>query len=99
MSNYSNIYSYDLITGKARAISCKGRLFSPAISPDQRAVVAAIESDRQMKSGIVLIDIENGSIIKKIAAGDNYSLRELDWVDDENIVTVGDKEYENTRRP
>lgn len=93
--NYSNIYRHDLKTGKTRAISLKSRLFSPAISPDERKI-AAIESDREMKSGIVLIDIENGSIIKKIAVGDNYSLRELDWVDDENIITVGDRNNENT---
>ncbi|MBK7095078.1 MAG: hypothetical protein IPH57_08550 [Saprospiraceae bacterium] len=93
--NYSNIYKHDLRTGKTSAISDKSRFFSPSVSPDQRRV-AVIESDREMQCSIVLLDIENGNIIKKIANPENYFFREVDWIDDENIVTVGDRNNENT---
>ena len=55
-----------------------------------------IEADEKADYQIVIIDIKTGIEIKKIPNPDNYFIRELDWIDNENLVFTANRNNENS---
>jgi len=63
--NYSNIITYDFNTGIKKALTKKGKLFSPEFSNDGRQIIA-VKSDKNIQHSIVFLDARTGEINKKI---------------------------------
>ncbi|MEO5599736.1 MAG: hypothetical protein ABIR06_02295 [Cyclobacteriaceae bacterium] len=86
--NYSLIKTFNLSTGKKKRIGSKhGRYGSAAISPEGDKI-AAIQTDLQYKTKLVILDAEAGSVIKEIQnpADDFYSMPR--WSEDGKKIAV-----------
>ena len=68
----------DLNTGKVKMISSHSRYFSPAISPDGTKI-ATIEVSLKNEYSLVILDVESGKQLDKIASPGNDFLQFPEW--------------------
>lgn len=86
--SYSVIKIYNRTTGEVRQLTHNTRYFAPALSPDARQIVAVDVSEDQLYS-IVILNVEDGNLIKRISTPENYFPTNPRWSDDGSyIVTV-----------
>ena len=77
----SRIRSYDIRTGRVRNLTTRGRLFNPDISPDG-SMLAAVEYPAEGGSAIVIVNAEDGSIIRRRQMPDSLQAVEVCLMDD-----------------
>ncbi|NVO03666.1 MAG: hypothetical protein HXX09_13300 [Bacteroidetes bacterium] len=86
--SYAVIKKYDFISKKKKNLTKKSRYFAPELSNDSKKIVA-IEVDNQSKFSIVILDSENGKVIKKIKSPNNLQIITPSWSkDDREIVFI-----------
>lgn len=69
--DYMDVVVYDIESDTKRRLTSKGRLFTPDLSPDSKKV-AAIEVGSDNHFALVILNTENGEVIKKISSPENY---------------------------
>lgn len=82
----SRIQYMDESTGKIRSLTLEGRFMNPDVSADGKRL-AAVEYPIAGGSGIVLINLENGEILRRIAAPGSLQITELAFCGDEVVFT------------
>ena len=86
--NYANIKVYDLDTGIKRKITAKSRLFSPALSPDAKKIVA-VHADELMKYQLVVLNAGDGSEILTVPNPEDQFYIHPNWTPDgESVIAI-----------
>ncbi len=85
--NHYVIKILDLRTGKVRILTPGSRLFSPAFKPGGR-VIAAVNITQENKSSLVLIDADDGNIIKSFPAPKGHVLQHPSWHPDRGLLLL-----------
>ena len=95
VKNYSLIKSYDLEKKEYNVLTHKTRYSGAALSPDGSKIVT-VESETSYKISVVVIDSEQGSVIKKFDNPENAFYSMTRWSDDgKKIVSL--KTLDNKR--
>jgi WD40 repeat protein len=95
VKNYSLIKSYDLEKKEYNVLTHKTRYSGAALSPDGSKIVT-VESETSYKISVVVIDSEQGSVIKKFDNPENAFYSMARWSDDgKKIVSL--KTLDNKR--
>jgi hypothetical protein len=84
--NYSVIKILDIRTGISRKLTSGSRYMASAISPDA-STIAATENTIANRNNLVLIDPDDGSVVKSIPAPGNVSLQHPQWSSDGHTIT------------
>lgn len=85
--DYSVIVMHDLSTGKTRTLTRQSKLFSPALSPDARRIVA-VEFTPARVCSLVIIDAESGAELRRIASPANDLLTAPSWSDNGRDIVL-----------
>jgi hypothetical protein len=89
--DYSNIVLYDWVEGSKRYLTSESRYFSPDIAPDGSAVVA-VETDDQIRYHLSLLNINDGSLIRRLPNPEGYFYLFPRWSEDaRHIAVVGQR--------
>lgn len=75
----SRIFSYDVATGRTRALTRKGRFFNPSISPDG-TMLAAVEYPVGGGSAIVMMDAADGKVLRRRTMPDSLQAVETCFI-------------------
>ncbi len=78
---YSNLYTYDMASGKKKQLSRKARYFSPDLSPDGTKILA-IKTDIQTHQSLVVLDAQTGETLKTYPNPNNKRLINPRWNSD-----------------
>ncbi|HEU5289954.1 MAG TPA: hypothetical protein VFU05_04870, partial [Cyclobacteriaceae bacterium] len=81
VKSYSVVKAYDVDAKRYRVITKKSRYAGAAISPDGKKIVT-VESDNTYKTSLVVIDSEQGQVLKKFNNPDNAFYSMARWSDD-----------------
>lgn len=87
VKNYSLIKSYDVEKKEYKVLTHKTRYSGAALSPDDSKIVT-VESETSYKISVVVIDSENGSVIKKFGNPENAFYSMARWSDDGKKVVA-----------
>ncbi len=88
VKSYSLIKAYDVSTKRYWTVTRKSRYSGAALSPDGKSIVT-VESDNAYKTTLLVIDSENGNVIKKFNNPDNAFYSMARWsVDGRKIVAL-----------
>ncbi len=90
---YSDIFIHDIKTNKTKRLARKKKYFAPQLSYDGEKVTA-VEVTEHNRYFLIILDIENGKLIKRIASPDNDFIQTPSWpADNKKIIMVltGDK--------
>ena len=88
VKSYSLIKAYDVATRRYRVITKKSRYAGAALSPDGKSIVT-VESDNAYKTSVLIIDSENGRLVKKFNNPDNAFFSMARFSDDgKKIVSL-----------
>jgi hypothetical protein len=87
LQKYSVVKVMDLQSRTIRQISRQSRYFSPDLSPDASAI-ALVETDEVNRSFLVVLNVENGKVIKKMAAPEGQHLSYPAWSGDGKRIVV-----------
>jgi hypothetical protein len=68
--DYSVIITHNIKTGKTKQITKKSRYFAPYLFPDAKRIVA-VEVTEDNVCSLIILNSDNGEVIKKIQAQDN----------------------------
>ena len=82
---YSDIYCYDVKTGKKKKITRKGKYFSPVLSVDGYSIFA-IHVSEILQCEIHRLDIATGVIQAKTVFGDDEFVSRLSVTDEDAVV-------------
>ena len=86
--SYNVVNTYNLNNGQYKQLTSKTRLFSPALSPDGKAI-AAIKVALDNKIELIEIDAENGKEIRVFSNPRNYILQTPSYsYDGKKIISV-----------
>lgn len=77
----SDVVVYDLNNSQMNEITTKGKLFSPAISPDGNTI-AAVQFTPERKCNLVLLDIKSGEVRRILPNPDNGFIKNPAWSPD-----------------
>lgn len=78
---WSDIFVCDLSSGDKRRVTRGEKYFAPAISPDLASIVA-VEFSPERRSSIVILDVMNGDLLRRIESGDRGTFRTPAWSPD-----------------
>jgi hypothetical protein len=81
VKSYSLIKTYDIATKRYATITKKTRYSGASISPDGLSIVT-VESATDYKVSVLIINSENGSVIKQFANPSNSFYSMVRWADD-----------------
>ncbi len=87
VKNYSVIKSYNVQTKEYRVLTYKTRYSGAALSPDTTKIVT-VESDTEYKVSVVVINSENGNMIKKFANPSNAFYSMARWSADGSTIVA-----------
>jgi hypothetical protein len=87
LRTYSVVMIYDLKTGQTRQITHKTRYFSPHLSQDSKKIVV-VEVDETNHYFLVILDAENGTVIKRFPTLNNYFPDHPAWSRGGNKIAV-----------
>lgn len=79
--NYSEIMTYNVISGKSRRITDDSKYLAPNPSSDNSKIAVVQFSDAR-ECNLVIIDAKSGKEIKKLPNPDNYLITSPSWSDD-----------------
>ena len=88
--NYSDVVVYDMVSGKKKKITKKGKFFSPQLSKDGKQI-AVVEFTKEQRCNLLVLDAETGREIKRIANKDNDYLMYPKWINENEIICSGRK--------
>jgi len=83
---YSNIFLFDLQTGKTTKLTKKARYFMPAISHDGKHI-AAVEISPENQYSLIILNTENGAMTGKFSTAENYFIGLPSWSEDGTKIT------------
>jgi len=87
LRTYSVIMIHDLATSQTRQITQRSRYFSPHMSRDLSKIVV-VEVTEDSRYFIVIIDPQNGGVMKRIPTPGNYFPDHPAWSPDEKQIAV-----------
>jgi hypothetical protein len=93
LRDYAVVKTYDIETGKTRQITHRSRYFAPVINK-QGDKIAAVEVSEQNQYKLVILDVEDGSLIKELHTDDNLFFMHPAWSFDGTTiacVVLGDR--------
>lgn len=85
--DYSVIRLYDIKTGRQKKLTSRSKYFTPDISPDGRKVVA-VENNNEGRSGLHLVDADNGEVLTKISNAEVNLFSDPKFVDENSVVAA-----------
>ncbi len=91
--NWAIIKTFDTKTRKVRKITSGTRYFAPSLSKDANKLVA-VEVTEGNQYYFVVLDVENGDVLKRISTPENFFLTHPTWSGDESKIVsilVGDE--------
>lgn len=92
--DYSDIMLLDIATGSERQLTKKGRYYTPDLSPDGRSLVAISMNDA-LETELHLLDLRDGTLVKKFRSGDASYLFHPRFIDTANII-AGERHSDGT---
>jgi len=93
--DYSVIVKYDLEKQRKEVLTHKTQYFSPSISPDGAKIVA-VEYTETGDSHLIILNAENGQVLKSLANRENLFYAFPQWDDEgEQIISVARKGHQN----
>ncbi|MCJ7448080.1 MAG: hypothetical protein MUO72_10320 [Bacteroidales bacterium] len=84
--NYSVIKLLDLASGRTRQITFRSRYLSASLSPDGK-IIAASENSAENRNNLVLINSNDGNVIRSVPVPDNSYLQRPQWSEDGKKIT------------
>jgi hypothetical protein len=84
--SYSVICSYDIQSGKLKKLTSRSRIFSPTLSADGKRIVA-VTIDLSNKINLIVMDAENGKILRTVANPDNLQIQTPSFNGDGSLIT------------
>ncbi|WP_245735102.1 TolB family protein [Pedobacter hartonius] len=84
--SYSVICRYDLQSGKLKKLSSRSRIFSPTLSADGSKIVA-VNIDLSNKVQLIVMDAENGKIIRSYPNPENLLIQTPSFNSDGTVIT------------
>ncbi len=93
--NFSNIYYYDLSSGRKSQITTKGKYFSPDPNKSLQSIVA-VKMDTSLQSKMVFINMNNGQLKKEVSAIDNGFISYPKWVTNDEVIYISRQNKEAT---
>jgi hypothetical protein len=84
--SYSVICSYDLKSGKLKKLSSRSRIFSPTLSADG-SKIAAVNIDVSNKVQLIVMDAQNGKIIRTYPNPQNLLIQTPSFNSDGSVIT------------
>ncbi len=92
--NYTRVVAYDINTKSKKYITSKSKYFSPQYSSDGNSIVV-VKADENMQNKLVIIDGNNGKVIKELPNPKNDFLSFPKWTNnDTEIVFVAKRNSE-----
>jgi hypothetical protein len=89
LRDYRVIKSYNFNTGKTEQLTHRSRYYAPAVTSDGK-FIAAVEVNPENKYSLVILNSNDGSLIRKISTPDNLLFIHPRWSEDrKSIVSVG----------
>ncbi len=85
--SYSVVKIFDRAKGEGRQLTHKTRYFAPALSPEAKQIVAVDVTGDQQYS-LVILDCENGRLVKRISTPENYFLTNPRWSNDGSKIVM-----------
>jgi hypothetical protein len=83
--SFSDIFTYNLNTGKKKYITHRSKYYAPAISPDG-LLIAAVKYDKTMICQLDIIDVNNGKVKLSYSFKDDEFIRMPSWSADGSKV-------------
>ncbi|NQX82443.1 MAG: hypothetical protein HRT66_10675, partial [Flavobacteriaceae bacterium] len=83
--NYSDIVTYDMVSGKKNKITKNKKFFSPQLSADGKQIVV-VELTKEQNCTLVILDAETGREIKRLTNKDNDYLMYPKWINENEII-------------
>jgi len=81
VKSYSLIKAYDVVSKRYWTVTKNTRYSGAALSPDEKSIVT-VESDNTYNTTLLVVDSENGNVIKKFNNPDNAFYSMARWSDD-----------------
>ena len=85
--SYGVIQHYDLSSKRLKTLTHKSRYGSAALSPDATKIVA-FESDEAYNHRLVILDAENGQVLRRLPNLDNHFYLTPKWSEDGKQIVV-----------
>ncbi len=83
--NYTRVVTYDINTHKKQYITSKSKYFSPEFSSKGNQIVV-VQANEEMQNNLVIIDANNGKVIKTLPNPKNDFLAFPKWADQDNSI-------------
>lgn len=79
--SYSDIFEYDIITGKRKRITYNGRYAAPALSPGMKNI-AVVDNSTANKHRLIILDATSGMPVKSFSNVENNEIQTPAWSPD-----------------
>ncbi len=90
--NYMRVVSYDMQTKQKHYVTSKSKYFSPQFASQGNKIVV-VKADENLKNHLVIIDGQNGAVIKELPNPENDFLSYPKWVDNDNAIVFVAKRH------
>ncbi len=87
LQDFSEIYSFNVVTGKVERITKRTKYFNPAISEDGKTAAVA-EYPIIGSTFLVTVDLENGNVLSRIEAPFKAQIKEPVFVGNELLSSI-----------
>ena len=95
--NFSNIFIYDLKTGRKKKITTRQKYLSPDLAPGGHRIIV-VRNSPEHKYALCVLDAKSGTMIKSLPNPDNYYFSYPRWAPDNRhiVVVARDKKGKST---
>ncbi len=87
LQDFSEIYSFDVVTRKVERVTRRTKYFNPAVSPDGKTLAVA-EYPVEGSTFLVTLDLESGNVISRIEAPFKAQIKEPVFAGDTLMASV-----------
>lgn len=95
--NWSDIYNYNLISGKKKRLTHKTRYFSPDINTSTSKLVV-VEVTQNQETFLTILDANTGEKIDQVPNPGGYHIQHPRWMDDDIIAVFSKDEVSGIGR-
>ena len=86
-ASYLELRTLDLATRRVRRLTARTRYYGPALSPDERRIVA-VDFSRTRAAALVVLDARTGAVLQRVPNGSSHHLVTPAWAPDGAAVYV-----------
>jgi hypothetical protein len=87
LRSWSEIFTYDIATGRRQKVTRGTRYFAPAVSRDGSRI-AVVSVSKLNEYGIVVLDVQSGAVLQELSTPENDFLMTPAWHPDGNTLAA-----------